>query len=55
MVPGRLGEEVYPPQPMVSQIRAVLEMYVRNGRSYWEETIEECGHSPHVQKIEEFR
>ena len=33
-VPGWPGEEVYPPQPMVSQTRAVLEAYARNGGSY---------------------
>jgi pimeloyl-ACP methyl ester carboxylesterase len=54
-VPGWPGEEVYPPQPMVSQIRAVLEAYARNGGSYREEVIGDCGHSPHVEKPEEFR
>ena len=55
IVPGWPGEEVYPPQPMVSQIRAVLETYARNGGSYREEVVEDCGHSPHVEKPEEFR
>jgi pimeloyl-ACP methyl ester carboxylesterase len=54
-VPGWPGEGVYPPQPMVSQTRAVLEAYVQNGGSYREEVIEDCGHSPHVEKPEEFR
>ena len=54
-VPGWPGEEVYPPQPMVSQIRAVLEAYTTNGGSYREELIEGCGHSPQVEKPEEFR
>jgi hypothetical protein len=54
-VPGWPGEEAYPPQPMVSQIRAVLEAYARNGGGYREEVIEDCGHSPHVEKPEEFR
>jgi pimeloyl-ACP methyl ester carboxylesterase len=54
-VPGWPGEEVYPPQPMVSQIRAVLEAYTRSGGSYREEVIEDCGHSPHIEKPEEFR
>ncbi len=55
VVPGWPGEEVYPPQPMVSQARAVLEAYVQNGGSYREELIEDCGHSPHVEKPEAFR
>jgi hypothetical protein len=54
-VPGWPGEEVYPPQPMVSQIRAVLKAYARNGGSYREEVIGDCGHSPHIEKPEEFR
>ena len=54
-VPEWPGEEVYPPQPMVSQTRAVLEAYVQNGGSYREEVIEGCGHAPHVEKPEEFR
>ncbi|MBA3790706.1 MAG: alpha/beta hydrolase [Rubrobacter sp.] len=55
VVPGWPGEEVYPPQPMVSQTRAVLEAYVQNSGSYREQVIEDCGHSPHVEKPEEFR
>ena len=54
-VPGWPGEEVYPPQPMVSQIRAILEEYARNGGSYREAVIVDCGHSPHVEKPEKFR
>lgn len=55
VVPGWPGEEVYPPQPMVSQIRAVLGEYALNGGSYREEVIGDCGHSPHVEKPEEFQ
>jgi pimeloyl-ACP methyl ester carboxylesterase len=55
VVPKWPGEEVYPPQPMVSQTRTVLEAYVQNGGHYREEVIAECGHSPHVEKPEEFR
>jgi pimeloyl-ACP methyl ester carboxylesterase len=40
---------------MVSQTRAVLEAYVQNGGRYREAVIEDCGHSPHVEKPEEFR
>ena len=54
-VPGWPGEDVYPPQPMVSQTRVVLEAYLGNGGSYREEVIRDCGHSPHVEKPEEFR
>lgn len=54
-VPGWPGLGVYPPQPMVSQIRAVLEKYKEGGGSYRETVIEDCGHAPHVEKPEEFR
>lgn len=53
-VPGWPGAEVHPPQPMVGQTRAVLEAYKANGGNYWEVTIADCGHSPHIEKPEEF-
>jgi len=55
MVPDWPGDEVYPPQPMVSQIRAVLQEYVAGGGSYREEVIADCGHTPHIEKPEAFR
>ena len=54
-VPGWPGADVYPPQPMVSQMRAVLERYRAAGGRYREEVIPDCGHSPHVEKPEVFR
>ena len=54
-VPGWPGEEVYPPQPMVSQMRAVLDEYASRGGGYREEVIPDCGHTPHVEKPEVFR
>jgi pimeloyl-ACP methyl ester carboxylesterase len=54
-VPGWPGEEVYPPQPMVSQIRAVLGEYASRGGACREEVVPDCGHSPHIEKPEEFR
>ena len=53
-VPGWPGEDVYPPQPMVSQTRHVLEQYKTNGGSYEEVVIAEAGHTPYVEKPEEF-
>jgi pimeloyl-ACP methyl ester carboxylesterase len=52
-VPGWPGAEVYPPQPMVSQLRAVLEQYKANGGEYQEVVLPNCGHSPHVEKPQE--
>jgi pimeloyl-ACP methyl ester carboxylesterase len=49
-VPGWPGDEVYPPQPMVGQIRRVLERYAEAGGSFREIVFEECGHSPYIEK-----
>ena len=54
-VPDWPGEEVYPPQPMVSQIRAVFEKYAAEGGSYREEIFADCGHSPHLEKPDAFQ
>jgi pimeloyl-ACP methyl ester carboxylesterase len=53
-VPGWPGEEVYPPQPMVSQTRHVLDEYQSKGGSYEEVVIAETGHTPYVEKPDEF-
>lgn len=53
-VPGWPGDEVYPPQPMVSQMRFVLEQYKDNGGSYKEYVIADAGHGCHIEKPEEF-
>lgn len=55
VVPGWPGEEAYPPQPMVSQIRVVLDAYKSGGGRYREEVVPDCGHTPHVENPEEFR
>lgn len=49
-VPGYPGEEIYPPQPMVSQTRHVLQQY----GNYQETVIAETGHSPFIEKSQEF-
>jgi pimeloyl-ACP methyl ester carboxylesterase len=53
-VPGWPGEEVYPPQPMVSQVRAVLDAYKASGGSYRELALDDTGHSPYLERPEEF-
>jgi pimeloyl-ACP methyl ester carboxylesterase len=53
-IPGYPGEDVFPPQPMVSQIRDVLEQYAANGGTYQEVAFEECGHTPYIEKPEDF-
>lgn len=53
-VPGWPGDDVYPPQPMVSQVRAVLEQYAANGGTFTEMVLAECGHTPYIEKPAEF-
>ena len=50
-VPGYPGEDVCPTQPMVSQVRAVLE---RAGGQFSEVVYEDCGHAPHLEHPERF-
>lgn len=50
VVPGWPGAEVCPPQPMVTQMREVLERY----GPYEEVVYEGAGHSPHIERPEDF-
>ena len=54
-VPGWPGAEIYPPQPMVGQTRAVLELYQANGGAYEERVMPDVGHSPFIENPGEFR
>jgi pimeloyl-ACP methyl ester carboxylesterase len=49
-VPGWPGSEVFPPQPMVGQLRRVLDAYAAAGGRYREEVLADCGHSPHIEQ-----
>jgi pimeloyl-ACP methyl ester carboxylesterase len=53
-VPGWPGADAYPPQPMVGQMRAVLDRYRAAGGRYEERALAECGHSPHLEHPDEF-
>ncbi len=53
-VPGWPGAEDCPPQPMLDQIRAVLEQYQANGGTYQEIVIADSGHSPFIDQADEF-
>lgn len=53
-VPGWPGDDIYPPQPMVSQTRTVLEIYSAENGSFKEVVINETAHSPHIEKPDEF-
>jgi pimeloyl-ACP methyl ester carboxylesterase len=54
IVPGYPGEAVMPSQPMIDQIRAVLDGYKANGGDYTEHVFETVGHSPQFERFEEF-
>ena len=53
MVPGWPGAEAYPPQPMISQTRYVLDKYAANGGKY-EELVVPGGHGCIDESPEEF-
>jgi pimeloyl-ACP methyl ester carboxylesterase len=50
-LPGWPGEEVFPPQLMVSQIREVLERYREAGGRVEIEILEGSGHSPFIDAL----
>jgi pimeloyl-ACP methyl ester carboxylesterase len=54
-VPGWPGEDVFPPQPMVTQTRAVLDRYAASGGRYREVLLPGVGHSPHVERPQDFQ
>jgi pimeloyl-ACP methyl ester carboxylesterase len=53
-VPGWPGAGACPPQPMVTQTRAVLDRYAATGGAYREVVLPGVGHSPQVERPQEF-
>ena len=53
-VPGWPGDDVCPPQPMIAQIKHVLDKYAAAGGQVQEAVIADCGHTPFVEKADEF-
>ena len=51
-VPGWPGAEVFPPQPMIAQTRAVLDAYREAGGKVREEVLPGVGHAPHIEAAE---
>lgn len=54
VIPGWPGENAFPPQPMVTQIRDVLERYADNGGRVEIEMMEGSGHGPHIDADDEW-
>lgn len=55
VVPGWPGLEVYPPQPQLAQVRAVLTRYLDCGGATREVVVDGCGHGPLVERASELR
>jgi pimeloyl-ACP methyl ester carboxylesterase len=55
VLPGYPGVDAYPPQPMVSQTRAWLELYRERGGSYEEVVLPDGGHVPYLDDPEDFQ
>ncbi|MFE7846247.1 alpha/beta hydrolase [Microbacterium sp. NPDC057407] len=55
IVPGWPGDEIAPPQPMVTQMRDVLERYSTGGGQVTELSLDGVGHTPHLERPAEFR
>jgi len=54
LLPGFPGTEAYPPQPMMDQIRTVLNDYTSHGGRYDEFVVEDSGHVPFLTHQDEF-
>lgn len=54
LLPGFPGADAYPPQPMMDQIRKVLDDYTERGGSYEEVAVEGSGHVPFLTHQYEF-
>jgi pimeloyl-ACP methyl ester carboxylesterase len=52
-VPGWPGEDVYPPQPMIAQSRAIFERRRQHGGTVREIVLHEVGHGPLVERPRE--
>lgn len=55
MIPDYPGEDVYPVQPMASQLKWFLERYRDGGGSATESVIEGAGHAPYIDHPAEFQ
>lgn len=54
LIPGWPGDEIFPPQPMIGQTRAVLAQYAGEQSPFEEHVIADAAHSPFIEKPEAF-
>jgi len=54
LIPNYPGVDIYPPQPMVSQIWHMLDAYAAAGGTYEEVVIEGAGHMPFLERPDDF-
>jgi len=54
LLEGYPGAELYPHQPMMKQIRKVLDDYAARGGEYEEVAISDSGHVPFMSHPDEF-
>ena len=54
LIPGWPGMDIFPPQPMVGQTRAVLGRYCEAAGCFREHVIQDTGHSPYIENPDEF-
>ena len=54
-VPGYPGVDACPPQPMLQQIRAVLDAYADQGGDYREVVVQDAGHCPYIEQPDAFK
>lgn len=54
MIRGWPGRRIFPAQPMLAQIRTLLDRYASNGGAYHEVVLRNCGHAPMFEQPEQF-
>lgn len=54
LIPGWPGADVYPPQPMVGQTRALLTRYAEAGGRFNEVLLIDAGHAPYLEQLAAF-
>jgi pimeloyl-ACP methyl ester carboxylesterase len=54
LIPGWPGDDAFPPQPMVGQVRGVLDRYAAAGGERREVVLADVGHTPFIEAPEAF-